>query len=285
VSSVALGGTDAADFSLLGECTVVRPGESCAVDVTFAPKAAGGRSAELVVTSDATTAATSLVQRIPLVGEGAVPLPSLSTPSLGFGEVETGEESGEQQVVLKNLGNAPLVVDAVSVSGKDAGAFSVASETCQSTTLAPGDDCKVGVVFAPGAEGGLAATLQFATNADAAVEVSLGGTGTAPHAVVSADSLDFGTVLLGDRASLDLELVNKGTAPLRLDGLRVLGDEYSLEADCRDALAPGDACRIVVTFAPRAAGEWKGELVLPDGGGVTVKLIGTGRDPRSAPRA
>jgi hypothetical protein len=182
-------------------------------------------------------------------------------------------------VTLKNLGNAPLLVDTVSIRGSDAAAFAVASEACRGATLEPGDGCDVAVTFAPTAEHAAAATLAYTTNADATVEVSLGGAGTAPHAAFDVGTLDFGSFALGEGGRRAVEARNDGTAPLQLGGLRIAGDASGAfgfdAAACARALPTGGTCRIVVTFVAGEIGASSATLELPAGGGASVSLLGT----------
>jgi hypothetical protein len=81
ISAVAIGGANAADFATHGDnCTgvTVMPTSQCTVSVTFAPSAAGSRSAALNFTDNA----PDTPQSVSLGGTGAVPAIAL-TPNTG----------------------------------------------------------------------------------------------------------------------------------------------------------------------------------------------------------
>jgi len=52
VNSVATSGANAGEFSLFNGCTIVEPGNSCTVTVTFTPTTAGSKTATLSIKSD-----------------------------------------------------------------------------------------------------------------------------------------------------------------------------------------------------------------------------------------
>ena len=81
VTSVSLGGTNAADFSVSANtCSTVATGATCTISVSFKPSAAGNRTATLTIADNAPGAS----QTIPLSGTGtATAAPSSITAYLG----------------------------------------------------------------------------------------------------------------------------------------------------------------------------------------------------------
>jgi hypothetical protein len=80
-------------------------------------------------------------------------------------------------------GRSNLVVGAVTVGGAQAGAFTVAGNTCGAQALPSGASCQVVVQLTPGAPGGYGATLNVATNAAGGhTGIALTGAGAAPAA-------------------------------------------------------------------------------------------------------
>lgn len=70
ILGVALGGTHPGDYTIAGSCAAtLDPGASCAIGVTFAPTAAGARSATLLVDTSAAAAPASVA----LTGTGVLP--------------------------------------------------------------------------------------------------------------------------------------------------------------------------------------------------------------------
>src|SRR5438067_274947 len=81
ITSVAITGTNAADFSQTNTCGVsVAAGASCTVSATFTPSAAGSRSGSVVITDNA----TGSPHIVSLTGTGVAPQVTLSASSLSF---------------------------------------------------------------------------------------------------------------------------------------------------------------------------------------------------------
>lgn len=89
---------------------------------------------------------------------------SLSTVALAFGDAEPGTTSGIQSVVVTNTGELALAIGAVTLSGRDADAFEVVSDSCSSASLGPAATCAVDVRLAPSTPGLKSAALQLPSN-------------------------------------------------------------------------------------------------------------------------
>ena len=118
VSSVSLGGADAADFILSNGCgTTFASGTSCSLTVSFAPTATGPRSAWMVIGNDS---ASSLLT-VGLSGQGEAPTPTLSMTWPGQFEagspdttlVAIGSGYTDQSVVFWN--GSPLVTSHTAI--------------------------------------------------------------------------------------------------------------------------------------------------------------------------
>jgi hypothetical protein len=77
VKSVTLGGADAGEFKQTNNCTTIEPSQNCTINVTFAPTAGGGSSANLIVADNAGTG----LQKVVVSGTGADFAISAATPS------------------------------------------------------------------------------------------------------------------------------------------------------------------------------------------------------------
>ncbi len=158
------------DFVLEGSCSVLAPGESCALRVAFAPPAAGAASGQVVVESDAANAAMG----INLSGTGIpVPAPklSLSATALAFGNTLIGSGS-TQSVTVTNTGAAVLAFGGVEGTGEfHAGNGCIAP-------LSPGQSCRITVDFAPRVPGDRMGELRILSNAEGSPQtVGLAGVG------------------------------------------------------------------------------------------------------------
>ncbi len=153
--------------------------------VTFKPAAVGARTATLTFsTNEMPVAITgSPNPTVMLSGTGTQPAVTLNpaSPSLAFGNQETGTPSAGQFFQLTNSGNGPLGVSSIVLAGTDAGDFSVGSCMTAPFTLQPGKSCLVGAVFKPTGSG--AKSAQIVVTDDAAGSprtIPLSGTGFVP---------------------------------------------------------------------------------------------------------
>lgn len=153
---------------------VLPPGASLQVAVTAAPSAYGARQAylrfEYAQASDPSV--TGWVETA-LAAEG------ISGPRAGLvGVPLSAVAGGERRVALQSLGNQPLVRSAITLSGPDAGDFSVVGAHPPVQVLAPGEVEVFAVRYEPATlpafDQPAAATLELATDAGT-VEVGLIG--------------------------------------------------------------------------------------------------------------
>jgi hypothetical protein len=190
VASIALVGPHAGDFAKTGYCdtATVQSGQwnQCWFTVRFQPQQAGGRSASLVITSDAPGSPHVLA----LSGTGTAPAVTLSATSLTFPTVVLGLSSGATLDVT-NSGQVTLHVSGLTVSGAHPADFPVGSATC---TAYPGDVCRFTLPFRPRANGARTATLSVVSDAPGSPHlVTLSGTGILPAATAAppADDRNF----------------------------------------------------------------------------------------------
>ena len=311
IETVAVEGFHLEDFVVsTSACVdpVIESGGECDIEVRFAPKGEGPRSAQLVITDNARDSP----QRVTLNGVGAPrpvpvqparkpppdPLPRVQiTPNqLDFGRREPGRGGLGQTVRMSNVGTGPLVITTVRSTGADAPEFSVTRETCTGRTVGPGADCEVVVEFTPRAIGVRSAQLLLADNAAGSPhQVELRGTvepGRAPPVLprveITPAPVDFGSWELGrSGAPRTVRVRNVGSGPLVVGSLRP-SEAAPLEFDVRSQtctrgwIAPGEGCEVVVEFTPRGSGERDALLLLFDnaaGSPHQVRLVGVGVEP------
>ena len=141
------------------------------------------------------------------------PIASLSSTTMGFGQVIVGTASAAQTVTLRNTGASSLQVSAISIVGAD---FSLATSagTCTATTaLAVSASCTIAIIFTPAAASVRSGTLSIAHNAVSSPStVSLAGTGVASTSNATTTMVEyyfaaldyyFITSRAGDIAGLD----------------------------------------------------------------------------------
>ncbi|CAN5819709.1 hypothetical protein BH23ACT12_BH23ACT12_02040 [soil metagenome] len=111
---------------------------------------------------------------------GNVAPKAVVTPkSLDFGQVGSAR-TAKQTATVANSGNEYLVIDDVSIEGRN-DVFSVEAEEClgEETGIAPGDKCEVTVSFRPTSPGSFAGVLEIEhSGSDSPSRVALNGEGT-----------------------------------------------------------------------------------------------------------
>ena len=171
-------GGDIGSFRVMtDDCSmvVIDPQKTCRLTVRFAPQAPGPAQAAItVIQGDGEPAV------IHARGTGLQAAASVSPGGIDFGAQGPGTAGAPRPVTVTNQGTASLRVSGVTVGGTDAGAFTVAGETCTRAPVAPGGSCTVRVRFAPDGTGARSATLGVLTNDAAGIQtVTLTGEGSA----------------------------------------------------------------------------------------------------------
>lgn len=273
ISAIAITG---AFFTQSNACPPsLEAGASCAISVGYAPTSTGTHAGQLSVTSSASTGPT-----LAAISGTAVPAPapvlSLSSASLAFGPLAVFSESGPQMVELTNSGNAPLLLNSVTVGGD----YSLTG-CAAGTSLPAGAACSMVIVFKPIAAGSRPGAVQIASNAPAGPHsIALSGTGTtSPAIALGTAALDFGIAPLGSTALLRLVIKSVGTEALTISQVSAIGGAFSQTNTCPASLTPGTSCDVWVAFAPQTLGAQTGTLSVSSniaGGSSTVSLGGSG---------
>jgi sugar lactone lactonase YvrE len=183
--------------------------EPCVFSITFKPTATGTRTGAITFTDTG----TGSPQMVTLTGTGTPGTATVTvTPSsLAFGSQALTTTSAAMSVTVMNNGTGAVNFTGFTVSGANAGDFSVplpsSSAGCSATgTLAGGASCTINVLFAPQANGARAATLNIADNATGSPQlVALSGTGVTSQVIIaiapggssSATTVSGGTAFYG----------------------------------------------------------------------------------------
>ena len=174
VTSVAISGTNAADFRVIGDCSSVPSSGTCALTVTFTPGAIGARTAQVEITSNG-SGGTSVTDSVLLSGTGVLaprPIAELTVTAIGYGNNIFGGATPSQTVGLRNTGGVALSIQGIFATGDF-----VQASSCPAS-LAPGASCIVSVMFSPLGLGSRTGELQILTNASGSPHrVLLSGTG------------------------------------------------------------------------------------------------------------
>ena len=265
------------DFKAVPHCpSVLLPGLSCSIGVTFTPQAAGARNGSLVVTNDA-NALPGSQESMRLTGTGYQPVASLSATVLSPGANLDGS-STSQRVTLTNTGDGALTIRAIAIGGAAAGDYSQTNSCVR--TIQPGASCAITVNFTPHAYGLRSATLTvYDDGRGGSQSVALRGTGTAARPLLSSGYLTFGGSRVGiPSAPQSAVLFNSGNGPLSITSIGLTGGDFVMVTTCGRALAAGASCTITVRFLPQAIGARSSVVTITDNVGtrrITLSGVGT----------
>ncbi len=208
-------GADAAAFSVTaGDCQlsdVLFEGQSCRIDVRFAPATAGTKTANVQVASTG-----SFPTDLTLTGVGmGGPNPglALSVRALDFSTVRMGTQSVPSELTLSANGSGVVRVTGLLVSD----GWTVQPKSCPALpfTLQAGSECTLTVVYTPRAVGAVTGQLTVTSDATNGTtqQVALSGTGEAPPELSSGGC----SISQGDEKGVDPTLAM--LALLALGGL------------------------------------------------------------------
>jgi hypothetical protein len=303
IATAALGGTNVTDFAKTADtCTgaTLAPspaaGSTCSVSVTFTPATSGSLSGTLTFTDNSGGVAGSM-QTATLSGTGTVPVASLSSPTLSFGNQPENNTSAPMTETVTNTGAANLTIATATLGGTNVTDFAKSADTCTGATLTPspaaGSTCTVSVTFTPAATGPLSGTLTFTDNSNGVAgstqTVTLSGTGTAPAVTFSTNPLPFGGVLVNTTSTLVETITNSGAANLQITNFFfssgsppfTITNGGTCDTDGQ-SLSAGASCTVNITFGPTAIGPFTGAFTITDnasGSPQSVTLTGTGTAP------
>lgn len=139
-------------------------------------------AAQLTTPRSAAVSATLPDGRVLIASGGSaeafLPAPEASVSGGDFGDETVGDASPLTPLTVINLGAQALEVSGASLSGADAGEFTMAGDGCAGRRLAFEQSCTISVRFTPAATGPRQATLTLADNEATPAGVPLTGTGT-----------------------------------------------------------------------------------------------------------
>jgi hypothetical protein len=273
-------------FTLSPTALKLPGGEKMAIDVQFSAPDKGEYTGEILlqVKSFLKTEKyppVSLRASVVQPGLGIDPDPS---DGLDMGTVTVGE-TFHRTLTLSNPGAVPLSIDAISLA-EEGPALQVVAPG--SVDLAPGERIELQIDFQPDAGGTYENRLIISSRdlTPSRLEIRLSGRGQAPAARFSPlpeVGMIFGDLPLGKTHTLDLTVLNKGQADLRIAALEISSGAFvtSWNPDTASALTPGQRLRIPVTFRPRYEGKTSAKLTLhsndPEQSSVEIPLLGFAR--------
>lgn len=202
---------------------------------------------------------------------------SISPASFVFPGTRNVGTNLSQTVILTNNQSVKLTGISIGMSGDTA--FS-AKHNC-GTALGAGLHCTITVTFKPLTPLNHTASLVI-TDSLGTQTVPLSGIAT--EVKLSATSLGFGSLAVGQTSTKSVTLTNFGSAAMNIlsPGIVITGTaagDYSQTNNCGSSVGAGQTCTINVTFKPTKKGSRPAALNINDDGGPSpqkVTLTGTG---------
>lgn len=204
------------------------------------------------------------------------PTVTVSTGSLSFGYHEIGSTSKAQKMTITNGGAVPVTFSSITTDSND---FQVVNK-CPAT-LNSGKTCVVHVLFDPSSPLAETATLSINDNASNSPQtVALSGTGSVTPVLIYPILANFGSVPVGQTATVPVVLANATNKPLTIQAITTTPSVYTQTNNCGSSLGAGTSCTINVSFAPVQQGNVTGQLTMALDGKKSVnevKLAGSGK--------
>ena len=271
--TATLDGANPDQFAITGNKCLVPPASptTCAITVAFRPTSAGATTAVLTVT-DATPGATPASATL---SGGALTGPILTiTGAADLGTVSIGLVGTSAAYTMTNSGQT--ATGALSVIAEDH-QFTIGSDLCTGTSLAPAKTCTFAIAFRPTLTGIVTSLVDALSGGVLLASLQIHGDGlSVPLGTISMTpaALDFGTISLGTvNATKTFTVTNIGanaTRPLSVvknDGMSSFGGaaQFSYTTTCSPALAASQSCQVVVAFQPTGVGSFSATFMISDG--------------------
>jgi P pilus assembly chaperone PapD len=198
---------------------------------------------------------------------------TVSPYSIGFGDVPVGS-SKTVTLVIKNTGTDDINIQNIYSSIPEV------TVNPTSGSLKGGESLVVTVTFTPTARGNYYGELVIVSNDPSQPSVTIPLAGFSSYASgidVSPNSINFGTVSVGQSATNYVRVANNGTSDLNVSVFVTAGTPFAVSPSSF-TLKPGQFQTLIVTFAPTEKGSFSGVLaIISDDKNtpkVTVNLLG-----------
>jgi hypothetical protein len=287
-------------FPLSGATAVpsLAPSEDARFSVGFVPGKAGTHSARARIDylshpapSSSPTPSPSPQARstsVPLAGDGIDRFIDASPRALNFGDLRVGRAAAERSVTVYDDGDSPLSITSITITGRNAGDFTVSPRRPRTITEATPLRLRVG--FTPRGVGARLATLLVSSNAcgESTMSIDLAGAGVVQDIVALPSRIDFEPAQIGARETRAVTIANQGGADLRVASIALRGGDAShfripVTPTLPRTLPPGGSFGVRVRFVADEPGEWRARLAVesndPDTKTLSVRLVGTTQAP------
>jgi len=281
ISSLKVTGPDSTILTLVGSTGAVKvlPNTDYKVRLRFTPSEHRAYSATLRLVHDDASGESSFL----LKGQGVAAAVKAGDDTLAFGGVRVGASVGSSGYYIENIGDAPLTISSIGISGTDASAFSLVSPTTFPVTLEPGQQLPIEVRFSPDARRFYLAFLRIDGDADPAQNL-YPMTGHGSGAILRVPgTFSLGRIGVDKPAVADLMVRNVGDESLNVTGLTIEGEsqvDFTLVnppvgPGSPASIAPGDSMPVRIRFQSATMGSHTAVLTIEhdaDGSPTQVTL-------------
>jgi hypothetical protein len=229
----------------------IAPGATTNVTVTFSPLVATNYNGVITVNSDAFKGTSTA--NASGTGIAQTRIISLSG-DLNYGAIFAGS-SAHLTLTITNSGNSVLTFTNITLPAQYAANISAG-------TIAPGGITNVDVAFTPpdtNTYNGILTVDSDATSGTDAVNVTGSGTNTANPVIALGGGLNFGDVMVGSAANLNLTISNIGNATLTISNINC---PPGFNSSFSGAIEPGTSTNATVTFSPVAPQPYSGAVTV-----------------------
>lgn len=204
--------------------------------------------------ADAANAESELV-----ISDGALTVTAVTLPAT------FPTKRSSERLFVYNASAVPSSAITASLTGPGATSFAIdaAGSTC-GAVLAAHDGCWLRIAFSPLVAGTSTATLEIA-GGQAPLQLPLTGPAPSPPATgITTDVAtgDFGTLIKGDSAQIQIVVENVGTTAVTLGARSSTAPFAYLGDNCSAPLTPGGACTIDLAFTSASVGHFTGTLAI-----------------------
>ncbi len=238
---------------------LIMPGERLELPVYFNPRYEGRAAARLMVAGN--DPGNPQVE-LPLIGTASQTPPRiviLNDEQIDFGNVAVGDRERER-IIVWNRGGAPFTVN-MDLQGVAPADFEL---ELPSVLLQPGDLRRIAIHFEPRDTGERRAQVLVSTESG---EEALNLLGTGRFLDITPSTVDLGSVVVGNNASVAAEILNFGNADFTITNIVSSNPEiFALETQVSPTnrfVLPAEGARplpLGVVFTPQSRGVYNGVI-------------------------
>jgi len=211
------------------------------------------------------------------VETGVAPAINVSKNIIDFGSVLLGNSSTEK-IIITNTGTAKLTIQSIITNNYQ---FSLGNYSSQ---LSPGISDTIEITFSPGSATQIQTNMTISSNdpKTSTTQILLVGQGAPQDQAtiyVSTNSVNFGSVTIGDSVAQNIQIFNYGNQSLNISNIAVNHPDFSVSETTFD-IPVGESHSIQITFSPNSSGSFSSSLHINSNAGNNssyyISLSGSG---------